>query len=205
MRRSLKTLFLSLLLALAFSSPSQASMVVPLNINQLAAGASTIIKGKIVDLTIVEENGMFAEYVTVEVEDCIKCDDESAATFIFKQVAEGRYTMGGKVRQQKIGRPKLKVGITYVLFLPRPTETGFIAPLGLHQGVYEVQKSVDGSENLPQLKKRRSLLRKNLNLKRKPAAKARLIQRNLSTDSTDDSYSSFKQMIQAAGESANQE
>lgn len=182
-------------LLLIHVTPASATVVRPINFDELAGLADVIVKARVtqVDTDLdVEESGQMVNYYTLDVLDVLK-GDAASGEFIYKQIADGEYfNDNGQVIRQKTYFPRLEEGKTYVLFLPRAHHaTGLMAPIGLFQGVFEVQVDDQGQEILPALQARASILQKNVSTSSNRFLKLQ----NVSVESNR-SYGSLKSMVE---------
>ena len=188
--------FLLAVFLLSFSGFVRATLVMPMNIEQIAGDAECIIKFTVTDkrtLLDTEESGKIATYYTGHVTDWLKGTPTQDNELVFKQIGQGEYTVDGKAIRQQFFFPEYEVGKTYVLFLPQAHEkTGLLAPVGLQQGVFEI-KIVNGQEVVPQFKERARTLQKGLSV-----AKSKFLTTKIQGATTDNSYETFKTTIQNA-------
>lgn len=184
------------ILSLALSGIVQATLVMPMNIEQIAGDAEYIVKGTVTDKqTMLDtfESGKIVTYYTLQVTDWIKGKPTSDNELVFKQIGQGEYTVDGKAVRQQFFFPEYDVGKTYVLCLPQAHEkTGLLAPVGLQQGVFEI-KTVNGQEVVPQFKERARTLQKGLSV-----SKSRFLTTKIQGAANDNSYETFKGTIQDA-------
>lgn len=182
-------------LILAASVSSHATSVRSINLKELVNASEYVFKGTILSKDTVEENGWFATCYTASVLDCIKCPTTPENNrIVWKQIAEGEYTLNGERIRQNFRFPTYQVGDTSLFFLSEPhPKTGLTAPVGLYQGVFEV-KTENGQETIPQLKNRLPQLSKGL--KNSKQDKFLRFQLNAATD--DQSYDHFRSLIEAA-------
>lgn len=172
---------------------SHATSVRSINLKELVNASEYVFKGTILSKDTTHENGLFATYYTAAVLDCIKCPTiPENNRIVWKQIAEGEYTLNGERIRQNFRFPTYQVGNTSLFFLSEPhPKTGLTAPVGLYQGVFEV-KTENGQETIPQLKKRLPQLQKGLSKQDKFLR----FQLNAATD--DQSYDHFRSMIETA-------
>lgn len=182
-------------LVLIASVSSRATSVRSINLKELVNASEYVFKGTILSKNTVEEQGLFATYYTASVLDCIKCPTTPENNrIVWKQIAEGEYTLNGERIRQNFRFPTYQVGDTSLFFLSEPhPKTGLTAPVGLYQGVFEV-KTENGQETIPQLKNRLPQLSKGL--KNSKQDKFLRFQLNAATD--DQSYDHFRSLIEAA-------
>lgn len=174
---------------------SQATLVKPLNIQQLTAWAHQIVKAQVVERQVADdpyESGTIACYYTLSVLDWIK-GSTGSNEIVLKQLADGTILSNGQVLKQKFYLPKYEVGKTYVFFLPQASEqTGLSAPIGLEQGVFEVKTNKQGNETLPSLSQRTWLLKNNLG----QDSRGENLKRQIDQAATQGDYQSFKSLVQ---------
>lgn len=193
-------LFIVAALVLGYITSVSATVVRPINFDELAGLADVIIKAKVTEIDTdldIEESGQMVNYYTLDVLEVLK-GNAGLGEFVYKQIADGEYTNDdGQVIRQNTYFPRLEAGKTYVLFLPRAHHrTGLLAPIGLFQGVFEVQLDDQGEEVLPALQARASMLQKNLN-----TGSGRFLKLQTAKVRSDHSYNSLKSMVE---ESLNQ-
>ncbi|MBU0506238.1 MAG: hypothetical protein ABII18_00895 [bacterium] len=187
------------LLAAIISTSAQATLVKPLNLQNLVGIATYVVKATVTDKVIEEdvyESGAIVNYYTLEIKEWVKGTPPSGMEkeIIIKQLASGEFTQGSKTIRQNVGFPEYEIGKTYVFFLPKPhAVSGLLAPIGLMQGVFEVQTDKQGKETIPALTKRAKLLSKGLVVKKNQAFLSK--QLNAAASGSDNTYSSFKSMI----------
>lgn len=194
--KSLKIFLLAI--SLLVTSVAGATTVRSMNIQELVSDAQYIIKAKVIDKTTAvdsDESGYIVTYYTVSVSEWIKGNPSPDGEMVFKQIAQGEYTLNGNTIRQKLFFPEYQVGQTYVFFLPEAHEkTGMLAPVGLYQGVYNVVNS-NGVETIPQLKNRNRHLKARLDA---TTSKNKYLLFNLNATNTDTSYEQFKTIIESA-------
>lgn len=180
------------------SFTARATLVRAMNIRELTSDASLIIKATVTakDTALdAEESGHIVTYYTLKVKDWLKGTPTDDNELVFKQIAEGEYTLNGQRIRQKLFFPQYEVGKTYVFFLPEAHErTGLLAPLGLQQGVFDVIRQ-NGRDILPQLKDRAKLLQKGLDGKQN-----KFLRFQVNSVEQDPSYQNFKAILEAAGQ-----
>lgn len=179
---------------------AEATLVRPMNLDELVGDAHYIIKAEVKakDTRVdSEESGMIVTYYTLKVKEYLKGSPVSDDELVIKQVAQGEFAKAnGRRYRQNLYFPEYAVGRTYLLFLPEAhARTGLLAPVGLQQGVYDIVTK-NGEEELPQLKSRRGMLVRNLSQKN-PHIK--FLNAGLAKDNNDNSYNSFKKLVQTAG------
>jgi hypothetical protein len=193
---------LALMLSLIRSPLSQATLVRPLNLQELTEQADVIVKAKLISRQNdddPEESKRLVTYYTFEVLDWVKGQPTADSKLVIKQVAQGEFTDdSGKTTRQNFYFPEYQVGKTYLLFLPTAHEkTGLMAPIGLDQGVYDVQ-TVNGQDVLPQLQKRASLLTHGLQSSSRYKGLTRML---TGSPAASNKYEDLKSQIQSVGAS----
>lgn len=197
----MKKSFVTFLLISFFFTLSQANatLVRPVNLQELAQDSTQIVKVKVLAKDTVmdqEESGTIATYYTFQVLDWIKGTPTSDNELVIKQIGQGQFTLDGYQVRQQFYIPEYEVGKTYVLFLPEAHEkTGFLAPLGLQQGVFDVVEQ-NGKEIIPQLKARQKTLRSGI----EKNTKNQFLLFQMQTIDEEPTYNNFKSMIESAGE-----
>lgn len=194
-----RIVFLFLLgLFFTLNQASHATLVRSMNIRELVSDAQVIVKATVISKDTAfdeDESGMIVTYYTVKVEEWLKGSPSDDNELVFKQVAQGQYTLGGHQIRQNLFFPEYEVGKTYVFFLPEAhARTGLLAPVGLQQGVFEVVKQ-NGRELVPQLKERARLLKTRLTSK-----KNKFLMFHLNITADDQSYENLKTIIEASGD-----
>lgn len=188
--------FFLVIFFLALSGVTQATLVMPMNIEQIAGDAEYIVKATVTDKqTVLDtyESGKIVTYYTLHVIDWLKGTPQQDNELVFKQIGQGEYTVDGKKVRQQFFFPEYDVGKTYVLCLPQAHEkTGLLAPVGLQQGVFEV-KVVGGEEVVPQFKERARTLQKGLSV-----SKGKFLTTKIQGAASDHSYETFKETVQNA-------
>lgn len=189
---------LSLLFFILIVPAAQATLVRSANIRELVQDSQYIVKATVTAKDTVvdtDESGHIVTYYTVTVSDWIKGTPNDDNQMVFKQIAQGEYTLNGERIRQNLFFPQYEVGKTYVLFLPEAhSRTGLLAPVGLQQGVFDVILQ-NGQEVLPQLKNRTRLLETGLSGKQN-----RFLKFQIRAAGDNSSYQGFKDMIEAAGQ-----
>jgi hypothetical protein len=196
MSKSYRFSFLWVVFFLVISGVTRATLVMPMNIEQIAGDAEYIIKATVTDkqtLLDTYESGKIVTYYTVHVIDWLKGTPQQDNELVFKQIGQGEYTVDGKKVRQQFFFPEYEVGKTYVLCLPQAHETtGLLAPVGLQQGVFEI-KVVDGEEVVPQFKERARTLQKGLS-----GSQGKFLTTKIQGAANDHSYETFKETVQNA-------
>lgn len=194
--KTVKLLFLTVIFAI-LSLNTNATVVKSMNLSELTSDAQYIVKVTVLSKDTVidtEESGKIVTYWTFDVLDWIKGAPTSDNQLVIKQVGQGEYTVDGYNIRQNYMFPEYNIGKTYVLFLPEAyPQTGLLAPVGLYQGVFEVQTE-NGHDTVPQLKARQNLLSERI----EQTSKNKFLLLQLSTAKEEPTYDNFKSMIQSA-------
>ena len=128
------------LLAMLVIQASNASSVLPVNLDQLVAGARDIVHVRCIGNQVQSDPLVGVATVTAfEVLDRPK--GAPAPTLSIRQ-AGGE--LDGLVVDFRV--PKFKVGNEYVLFMPAPSAAGLASPVGLAQGVFGVVAGQSGKQ-----------------------------------------------------------
>ncbi|MBF0105114.1 MAG: hypothetical protein HQM16_07275 [Deltaproteobacteria bacterium] len=197
-----KKIFVVLFVLFLGSSSVHATSVKPVNIEVLTQLSQYIVKAEVVGIqTEVDEyeSGSLVTYYTLKVDDWIKGGPLSDDNIIvIKQLADGDYANAEGVKlRQRLFFPQYQKNRSYVFFLPKPHHvTGLLAPIGLWQGVFDVEYDAEGNAVLPQLKspRRAGILGKGL----KKGSKNKFASlKGSSGEGKDTSYLSFKSMVKA--------
>ncbi len=194
-----KTLFkfvIIFIISIFVSLSAHATLVKPINFQQLVGFTTLAVKAKVTDQSIVDDDvsGSIVSYYTLEVIDVIKGEVDGNEVII-KQLANGEYTQNGRTIRQRLYFPEYEVGQTYVFFLPKPSHLGLLAPIGLFQGVFKVEIDSQGKETIPQFKARAKVLSKGLQNTNTSHALTKNL--NYASIGLDYSYESFKSMVQS--------
>lgn len=131
-----------LLFCLTFVVPlSYATSVFSVSLDRMAQKAHLIFHGKVISNEVrVDSSGQIATYTEFKVMESVK--GNIGSTHTIKQVG-GR--VPGREWQFEIqGVPKFFVGQEVVVFLPRPSRTGFSSPIGLSQGRFAIRDTLQG-------------------------------------------------------------
>ena len=130
--------------AAAFSIPSHATSVLPIDLAALTDSAALVFEGTCIGNRVErdEATGKPVTYTTFAVRDVLKGSAE--ATHTIKQI-------GGKLESEGVeyrvhGVPAFLEGEDYVVFLAGVSSAGFSSPMGLGQGKFTVHGSVHGRE-----------------------------------------------------------
>lgn len=131
--------------AFCFAPAVSASIVLPLDLQQLSTQASLIFYGEVISNNVKkdEQSGYIATFTEFKIVNLIKGNADSKHTI--KQIGGHLASTGTTLRIQ--GVPKFETGKTYVVFLPEKSSLGFSSPLGLHQGSFAVS-TVNGEKVL---------------------------------------------------------
>jgi hypothetical protein len=198
-----KNFIIVLFLSLFFVLPAQATLVKPPNVDQLANLSKFIFKAKVIAKNTeldLEESHKIVTYYTVEVLEWVKGNSWTGTdTLVFKQLANGNFEVDGRMVNQQIYFPQYDINETWLFFLPNPHwKSGLVAPLALQYGAYKVSVDTNGQESLPALEHRAQYLQKNLGSNNK--AKFLSSQISANDKEGDQSYNSFKSLIESAME-----
>lgn len=130
------------LLALASALPAFATSVLPLDLDQVIAGAAVAFDGTCTGNRTGRDpvSNLVVTYTTFAVHDVLKGD--VGATYEIKQIG-GELPNGLKHRVE--GVPRFTVGQEYVVFLPQVSSGGFSSPVGLSQGSFTVSQTEKGA------------------------------------------------------------
>jgi len=136
----LKTrLYVGCFAAWLLASPVFATVLVPVDFNEIVSGSQLIVYGRVVDVRaqMVGDRRTIESVVTVSVMQAIKGDPGITISVRVPGGEVGRY------RRFMIGAPSFRSGEEVVLFLSgRPPSIPM--PFGLSQGVYRVTNAADG-------------------------------------------------------------
>lgn len=127
----------SLLLVVLVSAPATATVVVPMDVEQLAAAATTVVHGTVVATRVEDDGGRLFTRVDVRVREELKTVTATAPDRVTVRVVGG--SRGGYT-QIVPGAPRLAVGDEVVLFLWSPGPDQPFRPLGLAMGTFHVQR-----------------------------------------------------------------
>lgn len=149
--RMLKTVrfLFGLACSVAFLAPANATSVLQMNLNQMTAGADTIVRGEVIEArqTSVEAGGgnLPAMYFKVRVSEALKGQVQTVKD---AQVVE--FKMLGKLKDYNAnkaiydGFPALRQGQEYLLFIGASSSVGLTTTMGLGQGCFHVVASSSG-------------------------------------------------------------
>lgn len=141
-----RTLCLAVTVALlAAAGPAGAVLTRARTVEQLAADADAIVRGRVVEQSVEmePETGRVRTFSTVEVSACLRGDDATGSRVVISQI-------GGTVGDVTVvasGAAPLAVGQDVLLFL-RGKGTERRAPVGMARGVWFVHRGDDGVERL---------------------------------------------------------
>lgn len=123
---------------LLISLHANATSVLPISLERMAATADSIFHGKAIsnEVKLDPVSGRVATFTRFEIIESIKGESGSSRTI--KQI--GGQLPGSNYRQVIHGVPAFTVGQEYVVFLPKASSLGFASPIGLSQGKFDVQK-----------------------------------------------------------------
>lgn len=185
-----------------FVTSAQATLVLPVNINNIAKLSEHIFVGTCIDRQnkLDEyESGQLVTWYTfrVESDDWIKGESWTGDEIVvWKQLAQGTFKIDGKTVHQNLYGPDFEVGKTYWVALPQPGATGLLFPMGMSQGAMEVTVNENGERRLPELKSHMKFLQHGLD--KTKSSKSLFLQSQVKTISDDDSVDNFKAVIQSA-------
>lgn len=143
----IKRILISALLALSIALPAQAMSVIPLDLNDIVANATTAFQGRCTANRTERDaqTGLIVTYTTFEVQETLK--GQVGVTHTIKQIGGELAGNQGQVKISRVeGVPTFKVGETYVIFLYGVSTAGFSSPVGLSQGKFNVQSGPSGLE-----------------------------------------------------------
>ena len=119
---------------------AQASSVVPLDLDQIIAGAEHIVHVRCTGNTVQGDPQVgivtISSFVVLD-----RAKGGAEPTFTVRQA--GGELLGLKVDYHV---PKFRVGEEYVLFMPPPSRLGLASPVGLSQGAFSVLPGAAGKE-----------------------------------------------------------
>jgi hypothetical protein len=126
------------LLWLSCAFPAQATIVLPLYLDEIVADAAVAFEGTCVGNRTEREaaTNLVVTYTTFAVRDVLKGD--VGKTHVIKQV--GGESPDGKPAFSIPGVPKFAPGEDYVVMLAGISEAGFSSPIGLQQGRFGVRR-----------------------------------------------------------------
>ena len=125
---------------LSYGSAVHGSSVLPLDLDQLVAGAQTIVQARCTGNVVEPDPTVGAVTVTTFVV-LDRAKGSAGSTFTMRQA-------GGELGGMVINfyTPKFRIGEEYVLFVPPAGRLGLASPVGLSQGVFSVAPAVAGKE-----------------------------------------------------------
>ena len=127
-------------LSILGTTEARASSVVPLDLDQIIAGAEHIVHVRCTGNTVQADPQVgivtISSFVVLE-----RAKGGGEPTFTVRQA-------GGELLNLKVDYhvPKLRVGEEYVLFMPPPSRLGLASPVGLSQGAFSVLPGAAGKE-----------------------------------------------------------
>lgn len=138
----LRPLFLSFLVFCALLSPSWATTVLPVSLENMIDDAAIAFEGTCLENRTVRDpdTNMIVTFTAFAVKDVLK--GKVAATHTIKQI-------GGRLESEDLvykihGVPTFTVGAEYVVFLAGVSKIGFSSPIGLSQGQFSVRTNAKG-------------------------------------------------------------
>ena len=131
---------LAALLALAGTVGAGATTVLPLDVDQMVAGAREIAHVRCVDNRAVSDPLVGVATITT----FVVLDRAKGAASPLLSIRQAGGTLDGRVVDYRV--PHFAVGAEYVLFMPAPSSAGLASPVGLSQGVFGVYPSRLGKE-----------------------------------------------------------
>jgi hypothetical protein len=140
----LKKFLIAWLLGLAVVLPAGATSVLPLNLDEMIAGAAVAFEGTCVGNRTERDptTNLVVTYTTFSVRESLKGD--TGATHVIKQV--GGQMSDGTASFEIQGVPKFVPGEDYVVFLAGVSAQGFSSPFGLAQGRFDVKRGATGGK-----------------------------------------------------------
>ena len=126
--------------SLGLMTGARASSVVPLDLDQIIAGAEHIVHVRCTGNAVQSD----PEVGVVTITNFVVLDRAKGAassTFTVRQA-------GGELHGVKVDYhvPKFRAGDEYVLFMPAPSRLGLASPVGLAQGAFSVLPAAAGKE-----------------------------------------------------------
>jgi len=124
-------------LLLALMSPARASLVRPVNLEELARSAAKIVHGRCVDVAVETDPslGQAVTRVTIAVTRQVKGRDGRRLTF---RVLGDREERADEPRSED-GVPRFRRGEELILFLYGESRSGLTSPVGFGQGKFAVR------------------------------------------------------------------
>ena len=122
---------------LLVSLHANATSVLPISLERMAATADTIFHGKAIsnEVKLDPVSGRVVTFTRFEIIESIKGEPGSSRTI--KQI--GGQLPGSNYRRVIHGVPGFNTGEEYVVFLPKASRLGFTSPIGLSQGKFDIQ------------------------------------------------------------------
>lgn len=139
-RLQLLTLMAALVLSALGAFDARASSVLPLDLDQMTAGAQHIVHVRCTSNTAQRDPAIGV--VTVTTFDVLdRAKGSASSTFTVRQA-------GGELDGLAVNYhvPKFTVGDEYLLFMPPASKLGLASPVGLSQGAFSVVQGVAGKE-----------------------------------------------------------
>lgn len=123
------------------ASTGQATSVFAVPLERMAKSAHIIFYGRVTaNETRLDEANQVATYTQFEVLDVVR--GQVASSHTIKQF--GGRLPGSDIVVEIRSIPKFSVGQEFVVFLPKPSRSGFSSPMGLSQGAYIVKDTLAG-------------------------------------------------------------
>jgi hypothetical protein len=148
--------FSFLLVSVLFLSlPLQASMVLPLTLQKMAVMANRVFEGECIGMEEdVDENSLPVTYVTFAVNQVFKGSLDSTVTIkqygmkpredtLTTLLGIGPHIIGA---MKGLARPSFREGEKVILFLYPDSQWGFTSPIGLGQGKFVVDETLEGEK-----------------------------------------------------------
>lgn len=145
-------------LVLALVTPARASLVRPINLEEMALSAAKIVHGRCVDVAVETDPslGQAVTRVTIAVTRQVKGRDGRRLTF---RVLGDREERAG-ARGSEDGVPRFKRGEELILFLYGESRSGLTSPVGFGQGKFTVLTDKRGRRLAFNARSNEGLLRK---------------------------------------------
>ncbi len=129
--------------------------VIPMTLDRVVDRSGQIVHGTVTSVVSGrDESGLPATWVSVAVMECLK--GQAAGTVTFKQIGVAAPLADGTLLRIP-GLPRYREGGEYVLFLHDASARGFTSPVGFEQGVYDVERSREGTFARSKTKERLAL------------------------------------------------
>jgi hypothetical protein len=146
-RKSLLSGLPAILVALT-ASRATATVVLPQNIEQLESQAQWVFVGVCTSRTAtIDERGIPVRVFTFQVIEPVKGDLKAGNAVRFRQFGSGVPNRQG-LAMFIAGIPTYRLGQKVVLFLNGASRLGLTGPVGLSQGVFDVERDAQGRETI---------------------------------------------------------